>query len=154
MIMQNILAILTVIVTAMVKFLFTGLVSYGLGFTFMETFIYMAIGSSLGMAIFYLAGRRVLEWFRQRFIRRSLERKAKGLPPKRVFTRTNRMIVKLKGSYGLFGLAVLAPPTLSVPITAVVAAKYFRHDRRTLPTLLISVIIWSVVLSAAWGGIR
>lgn len=152
--MQEFLEALTVIVTAMVKFLFAGLVSYGMGKGFGETVVYLMIGSVLGMSIFYFAGRGMLEWFRQRYIRRSRERARQGLPPKRIFTRTNRTIVHIKHRYGLRGLAAFAPPTLSIPITAVLAAKYFRHERGTLPTLLVSVLVWSVVLSAAWSFIR
>ncbi len=152
--MQEFAGIISVIATAMVKFLFTGLLSYGLGFSFWETLLYMSIGGCLGMSIFYFAGARTLEWFRQRYVRRSRERDGLGLPRKRIFTRTNRAIVRIKHSYGLRGLAAFAPPTLSIPITAVLAAKYFRHDRRTLPILLTSVLVWSVVLSVAWSFIR
>jgi uncharacterized membrane protein len=106
------------------------------------------------MTLFYLTGSRVLEWFRIRHVKRLLHRQTKGLSPKRIFTRTNRTIVGVKHKYGLIGLAAIAPPTLSIPITAVLAAKYFRHDRHTLPTLLVSVLIWSVVLSVAWSFLR
>jgi hypothetical protein len=152
--MHDFLEALTVIVTAMVKFFFAGLVSYGMGKGFWETVAYLMIGSVLGMTIFYFAGRGLLEWFRKRYIRRRRERMLNGLPPKPIFTRTNRTIVRIKGSYGLLGLAALAPPTLSIPITAVLAAKYFRHDARTLPILLSSVLVWSVILSLVWSFVR
>jgi len=71
-----------------------------------------------------------------------------------VFTRTNRAIVRIKQQYGIIGLSAFAPPTLSIPITAIIAAKYFRHERRTLPVLLLSVLVWSLVLSTAWSFIR
>ncbi|MBL7951258.1 MAG: hypothetical protein JNM62_06015 [Flavobacteriales bacterium] len=152
--MQELLGALTVVFTAMVKFLFAGLVSYGMGNGFIETLVYLAIGSTAGMLVFYFSGKGLLERFRHRYIRRSKERALKGLPPKHVFTRTNRTIVRVKQRYGVIGLAAFAPPTLSIPITAVLAAKYFRHDRRTLPALLGSVLVWSVVLSVAWSFIR
>ncbi|HRF80552.1 MAG TPA: hypothetical protein PL070_10750 [Flavobacteriales bacterium] len=152
--MQEFLSAITVVATAMVKFLFAGLVSYGLGHGFVKTLVYTAIGGSAGMLTFYFSGKGLLEFFRKRYLRRVQERVAKGLPPKPIFTRTNRLIVKVKRRYGIIGLASFAPPTLSIPITAVLAAKYFRHDRRTLPSLLVSVLIWSVVLSTAWSFIR
>lgn len=152
--MQEFLSAITVVATAMVKFLFAGLVSYGLGHGFVRTLVYTAIGGTAGMLTFYFSGKGMLELFRKRYIRRVQARAAKGLPPKPIFTRTNRLIVKVKGRYGIIGLASFAPPTLSIPITAILAAKYFRHDRRTLPSLLISVLIWSVVLSTAWSFIR
>lgn len=152
--MEAFLAALSVVLTASVKFLFAGLVSFGMGNGFWETLIYTAIGGLLGMSVFYLGGRGLLEWFRKRYLRRVQERISKGLPPKRIFTRTNRLIVRVKQRYGILGLAMFAPPTLSIPVTALLAAKYFRHDRRTLPTLLVSVMVWSAVLSSAWSMIR
>ena len=125
-----------------------------MGHGFVETLLYTAIGGLVGMCAFYLGGKGLLEWFRHRYVRRARERMSKGLPPKRVFTRTNRMIVRVKQRYGILGLAAFSPPTLSIPVTALLAAKYFRHDRRTLPTLLVSVLVWSVVLSTAWSFIR
>ena len=60
----------------------------------------------------------------------------------------------MKHTYGVKGLAAFALPIVSVPIAALLAAKYFRHDRRTLPTMLSGVMIWAVVLSVAWSFIR
>lgn len=152
--MQAALAAITVIFTAMVKFLFAGLVSYGMGHGFVETLSYTAIGGCLGMCLFYFAGRAMMEWFRTRYLRRKAARREHGSPRKRVFTRTNRAIVRIKQQYGIIGLSAFAPPTLSIPITAIIAAKYFRHERRTLPVLLLSVLVWSLVLSSAWSFIR
>ena len=60
----------------------------------------------------------------------------------------------MKKNYGVRGFAAFALPLLSIPIAALLAAKYFRHDRRTLPTMLSAVMIWSVVLSVAWSFIK
>ncbi len=150
---MTIVSVATVLVMSVLKFFISGLISYGFDHTFIETVLLTAIGGSIGTVIFFRLGRRVLEWFRLRFVKRRDERLAKGLAPKRIFTRTNRMIVRVKRSYGLLGIALL-PPILSVPITAILAAKYFRHDPRALPVLMSAVIAWSVVLSTAWGFVR
>lgn len=152
--MREVVEALLVIVTAMVKFLFAAPVSFGMNKGFLETMLYLMVGGGLGMVVFYFAGRGMLEWFRHRYIRRRRERQMKGLPLKRIFTRTNRLIVRIKHRYGIIGLAAFAPPTLSIPVTAVLAAKYFHHEKRTLPILLTSVMGWSVVLSFAWSFIR
>ncbi|MCB0763425.1 MAG: hypothetical protein R2815_13335 [Flavobacteriales bacterium] len=151
---MELLDIIPVVLTSMVKFLFSGLVSYRLGNSFLETVLLTSAGGCAGTLIFYFTSARVLEWFRLRHLRRMAERKAQGLPAKRIFTRTNRLIVRVKRGYGLQGLAVIGPAILSIPIGSVIAAKYFRHDRRTLPALLSSVLIWSVVLSFAWSFTR
>ena len=152
--MQYALQVLSVLFMATFKFLITGLFSFSMGFSYTETLVFTAIGGCLGATTFYLLGTRVLEWFRQRYIRKREARRAKGLELKRIFTRTNRTIVKIKHRYGVIGLVSISPPILSVPITSLLAAKYFRHERRTLPVLLGSIIIWSVVLTSMWGFFR
>jgi len=144
------LGAVSVMLAGMLKFMFSALLSYRLGHTYGETVLLTATGGCIGMIVFYTAGTRVLEWFRRRHLRRIARAVREGRAPHRVFTRTNRMIVRVKHLYGIKGLAALAPPILSVPVTALLAAKYFRHERRTLPLLLSSVVIWSFVLSAAW----
>jgi hypothetical protein len=151
---MDLLGALSVVFTAMVKFLFAGLLSYSLGHGIGLTILLTALGGLAGMLFFYFTGTQVLEFLRRRYVRRNAERLARGLQPRRVFTRTNRWIVRVKQRYGIRGLAAFAPPTLSVPVTALLAAKYFRHQRSTLPTLLLSVAIWSVVLSVAWAFLR
>ncbi len=143
----------TVLGTSIVKFLLAAAVSYGFGHTYWETVLLLAIGGGTGTAVFYLLGARLLDFLRIREMRRRVQRMARGLPPKRSFTRTNRFVVRSKRGYGLIGLAIM-PPILSVPITALIAAKYFRHDRRTLPYLLTAIAAWSIVLSTAWGFLR
>ena len=145
--------ILAVLGTSVVKFVLAAAVSYGFNHTFWETVLLLSIGGALGTTAFYRAGVGVLKWLHARAIRNRDRRIAKGLAPKRVFTRSNRFIVRVKRSYGLFGLAIM-PPLLSVPITALIAAKYFHHDRRTLPVLLTAIAGWSLVLSVAWGFVR
>jgi hypothetical protein len=151
---MDLLGALSVVLTAMVKFLFAGLLSYSLGHGIGATMLLTAVGGSIGMVLFYLSGTQVLEWFRRRYVRRAAERRAKGLPPARIFTRTNRWIVRIKHRYGIQGLAAIAPPILSIPVSALLAAKYFRHERRTLPILLAAVLVWSAVLSLAWAFLR
>lgn len=143
-----------VLLLSMVKFLFSAPLSYGLGNSFLETLLLTSIGGCAGTLVFFFTGTSVLEFFRKRHVLRMEQRKAKGLPPKRIFTRTNRLIVRIKRGYGIKGLAVIVPVVLSIPVGTIIAAKYFRHDRRTLPVLLSSVVIWAVVLSVAWSFTR
>jgi hypothetical protein len=151
---EQVLGALSVLAMGALKFLFAAPLSYGLGFGFLGTLTLLLVGGGAGMTGFFFAGARVMEWFRVRHLRREHKRLAKGLPPDRIFTRTNRFIVRMKHLYGVRGLAALAPPILSIPVTALLAAKYFRHERRTLPTLLASVLVWSGVLSLAWAFLR
>ena len=151
---MDVLHAITVMTAGVLKFFFSAIVSYRLGNTYLETVLLTGTGGCLGTLAFYFGGSRVLEWFRLRHVRKRALAIARGKAPKRVFTRTNRLIVRIKRGYGVKGLALLSPPILSIPITSILAAKYFRHDRRTLPLLLSSVVVWSFVLSLAWKFTR
>jgi len=152
--MMQALHAITVMSAGMLKFLFAAIVSYRFGHTYLETVLLTAAGATVGILVFYLGSARVLEWFRRRYMRKRASDIARGIKPKRIFTRTNRMIVRMKQGYGVHGVAFILPPLLSVPLTSLLAAKYFRHDKRTLPLLLSSVVIWSFVLSAIWKFTR
>ncbi len=150
---MTVVSVATVLVMSVLKFFISALVSYGFSHTYLQTLVLTAIGGTAGSFAFFRLSRPMLEWFRLRYVKRRAARIAKGLAPKRIFTRGNRLIVRLKRNYGLLGIAIL-PPILSVPITAVLAAKYFRHDARALPVLMSAVVVWSLVLSTAWGFVR
>ncbi|MBL7962329.1 MAG: hypothetical protein JNM31_00665 [Flavobacteriales bacterium] len=149
------LEILAIIGTSMVKFAVSPLVSYGLGYSFLETLIVTSIGGCLGVLVFH----RSASWFMQRARLRRLHQQIAmehgALPRKhRTFTRSRRFIVRIKTNQGLQGLALLTPVVLSIPLGSIIAAKYFPNDRRTLPVLLSSVVIWSAVLSSVWTFAR
>ena len=149
--MPGALEILTILAMSMVKFFFSPMLAHELGYSFWETLLVTSVGGCLGTLLFY----RLSGWFMHRARLRRIHREIAvmhGRPRerRRIFTRTNRFIVKVKRGHGMRGLAVITPPLISIPIGSVIAAKYFHHDRRTLPTLLSSVVLWSFVLSAAW----
>ena len=60
------------------------------------------------------------------------------------------MIVRVKRNQGLNGLAAITPVLISIPLGTILAARYFRHDKRALPVLFSSVLIWDVILSSIW----
>lgn len=145
---------ITVLLTSAVKFLFAAPASYMWGHSWIETVVLLAVGSSAGVLAFYFSARSMLALFRERYLKRRAKRIVKGLPPKPVFTTTNRTIVRVKQRWGFWGIAAVGPPTISIPIAAVLAAKYFKHDRRTLPTMLVAVLVWAVVLSTVFSFMR
>lgn len=139
---------ITVFLTSAVKLFFAAPLAYALGLSWEMAVLWIALGGCTGVLAFFFSARLMLEAARRRYLRRRATRLAKGLPPKRVFTRSNRSIVRVKQRWGFWGIAAIGPPTISIPISAVLAAKYFKNDRRTLPTMLLAVVAWSVVLSS------
>ncbi|HRH37578.1 MAG TPA: hypothetical protein PK760_04505, partial [Flavobacteriales bacterium] len=150
---MTVVSVTTVLLSSVIKFILAPVVSFGFGHTLLQTILLTTLGGCIGMIAFLQVGKRLLKVMHALYIRRRAKRVAKGLPPKPIFTRINRWIVRVKRNYGLLSIA-LAPPILSIPVTAILAAKYFQHDKRTLPVLLAAVAGWSVVLSTAWGIFR
>jgi hypothetical protein len=153
--MSDLLELLSVCAASMVKFAVAPFLSYGLDRSFVETLITTSVGGCIGVVVFY----RLSGWFMKRARLKRLHREIAiqhGVVVERqkVFTRTNRFIVRIKHGWGLKGLAALTPIVLSIPIGSIIAAKYFRHDRRTIPVMLSSVLIWSVVLSSFWTVVK
>ncbi|NNE55508.1 MAG: hypothetical protein HKN32_05775 [Flavobacteriales bacterium] len=103
--------------------------------SFLEIVVIVGSGASLGVAIFYFFGDKIFSY---------LDSKRKNAPKR--FTRFNRFITKVKMRYGLKGLLLLCG-LISVPISSLLAARYFRSDT-TLPLLVMSFWIWAVFLTS------
>ncbi len=146
--MGTILEILLILITSMVKFAFSPLLSLTLGYSLPQTILITGLGGCIGVTVFFLGSGwilgRIEDW------RLTAINDGRRVSP-RSFTRTNKMIVKVKRNQGLNGLAVITPIIISIPIGTILAAKYFRHDKRTLPVLFSSVLIWDVILSSLWN---
>lgn len=69
------------------------------------------------------------------------------LPRKTIFTRRNRLIVRLKRSYGLYGIVIATPVLLSIPVGAYLANHYYSRNRMIIPYMVISIILWGILLS-------
>ncbi len=148
--METLLEGLSVLALSMVKFAVSAIWAYNRGFSYWETVFITGAGGCIGVLVFYRTSGWLMEQARQRKMRKL----AKGGKPSRSFTRTNRIIVRVKRGQGMRGLAFLTPVLISIPIGAILAAKYFREDRRTLPTLISAVLVWAVVLSGFWQFTR
>jgi hypothetical protein len=121
----------------------------------------IVIGGIGGFLFFYFLSKKVVYLFRKMvlFVRRFLSERIKSkngkiidswLMPRRkpVFSVRNRMIVKIKKSYGLWGIVIATPVLLSIPIGAFIVSHYYSKDRRVLCYMLLSVTAWGVVFSS------
>jgi hypothetical protein len=128
--------ILGLVLFASVKFLFAPTTIYALGYSFWQTILISIVGGWLGVFVFYYTGSFVFSWW-AKFNRKKTPRK---------FTRRNRFVIWLKNGFGLNGIAFVLGFG-SIPIVCLVAAKYFRHDKRTIYYMLVSIIVWSFILT-------
>ncbi len=132
---------------SIVKFLFVpfGMMlkpDVGESWTWLETIIVSGTGASVGIFIFYKFGDYIFNW-----IAHHLKTK------KKIFTKRNRGFIKIKQKWGISGLMAICA-IISVPVSAVLAAKLFRHDNTALPKLILAFWIWAVALSSVALGMK
>lgn len=143
--MNNLGEIAAVFFLSSVKFFFAPSSAVALGFNFIETIAITSLGGSLGVFFFYFLERWIFHVATIVWRKKNPVKKKKK---KRVFTRRNRMIVRIKQKYGLLGVSIITPVLISIPIGTLIAAKYFKNKYQTLSYLIASVCVWSVVLTS------
>ena len=125
------------ILFGMVKFLFTPPAIVALGYTFWETIIISLISGWLGVLVFYYVGSAIFAWIAE--FRSTNTRKKK-------FNKRNRFVIWLKNSFGIKGVSVIIGVG-SIPLVCLIAAKYYRDDKKTIYYLLFAVLIWAFGLT-------
>jgi hypothetical protein len=72
---------------------------------------------------------------------------------KPTFTRVNKFIVRTKSSrFGFLLMVGLAPTWLSVPFGTLVVTKFYGERRYTLPSIMLSLFLWSILLTSIVYG--
>jgi len=105
-----------------------------------ETLIYTNAGGIMGAFTFmYLSEFLIRLWnkFRPEGVRRNKKKK-------RVFTARNRKIVNIKSKYGIWGIVILNPVLLSIPLGSFLMVKYFGLKIKNMLWLVSGQIAWSV----------
>ena len=119
-------------------------------FSFFETILWINIGGVIGIYFFaYLSGainRWIQGLINQGRRKRGLE--DKGRKKKKVFSKRNRRIVKIKQKYGFIGIAITTPLLLSIPIGVFLAVRYYPRRKSKYLYLIGSNIAWSFVYTA------
>ena len=64
----------------------------------------------------------------------------------KIFTKSNRRIIRIKHRFGLVGIAILTPIFLSIPIGAFLADRFYKDKKKVILYLCISAIAWCVIL--------
>jgi hypothetical protein len=114
---------------------------YAMRMSFTETIIYTNIGGILGVLTFvYLSDFLIKIWNKYWPEKLRLYRKTK-----KNFTTRNRRLVKIKVKYGLFGIVILSPLILSIPVGSFLVVKYYGFKISNIIWLITGQVLWSVV---------
>jgi hypothetical protein len=90
--------------------------------------------------------RIIPEYFKKQFA----DYYARWISPRKkaYFSRQSRLIVRIKRSYGMWGLIITTPVLLSIPIGAILARRYYSHHRRIVLYMMGSIMCWGILFSA------
>ncbi len=141
-------AYIVVFLTACTKFLasaFVGINGFGLSST--ETFALICSGGIIGTTVFYFLGNKLISISQKKRLKKIEKLKSEGKPVPKIKTKTNKIIVKTKHIFGIWGLAFLTASFLSIPIGSIICAKFYRHKKTTAFIIYMFVIINSLLLS-------
>lgn len=140
---MNWAALSSVFLVATFKFMFSPFAGPHIGLHFYETYLAAFAGGCFSSAIFYFASDLFMEWTHKRKVKKEELLLDKGIvvPYKKKFTKTNRMVIKLKMRLGKYGICFWAPFFFSVPIGSIIAAKFYGKLRETYPLIVLGMAI-------------
>ena len=138
--------ILAILLLSSVKFLFAPSAAVAAGYGFLKTIIITFSGGSCGILFFYYLGGWAVNKI-SCMISGSKNQNFNAVQNKRIFTKKNKWIVKIKSKFGLAGLSIITPGIISIPVGAILAAKYFKKNPNTIAYLVASVFLWSLLLT-------
>lgn len=161
---ENIFELLQVLILSGIKFIFAAPLSMGYGFSWIQTIITTTIGGLLGVWFFFFLSKMIIRFFlkvtpaAKLYIKRfvyfiknkpfELHLVTVATPKKKIFTKKNKLILKTKKSFGLWGIAALTPVLLSIPLGTFLASKYYKNKKKVLFSLSVSVACWSLIFSS------
>jgi uncharacterized membrane protein len=140
----------SVFVLAIFKFMFAPFTGSGLGLPYWETYIASVAGGSFSATIFYFFSEVILKYSHRKKVEK-LERSIKegrAVKKKKIFTKTNRTIIKVKRSLGIVGICFFGPLFLSAPIGSMIAAKFYGKMKKTYPLIILGMFVNAVVTTA------
>jgi hypothetical protein len=132
----KLLAYLSVIAGAMLKFIFGPLAGFSTRLSFVETWLFTVVGMMCSVSTVLIVGTPLRQWLVLRF----------GQNQKK-FTPRKRMIVRIWKSYGLIGIAALTPLILTPLGGSIIAVALGGKPKVILLYMFASATAWGGVLS-------
>ena len=143
-------SIITVFFLSTFKFLFAPFTGELLGLDFWITALTCFAGGTFSAVVFFFSS----EYFIIRSIKNKRKRKEEAISmglkwvDKPRFTRTNKLIVRMKRTFGIYGICFWAPFLLSVPIGTIVAAKFYGKKKQSFPLIVIGMALNALIMTS------
>ncbi len=162
--MAYLFKILNVFLVAMVKYFYAPWFGFTLGLDFWETMPGVVLGGIASFFFFYFITELFLVYVRHlkpvvvyvtpnrtrlRY-RDWREKRHERRKKKKVFTRRNKFFVRMRQTYGMWGIVVLTPVVLSIPVGAFLLRKYYGHRREAIPAMLVALALEGLLTGAVF----
>ena len=151
---------LHVILLASVKYIVTLPYAMIIGMEYPQAIIAVLLGGIGGFLFFYYMSKEFIKlvsyiWpcvcktippvFKARY--ESFCEKRKNKKPAKIFSKRNRFLARFKNTYGFWGIVLVTPVFLTIPVGAFLANKYYSRRRHIVVYMILSIIGWAGVLS-------
>ena len=137
----------TVFFLATVKFMFAPAAGRTFDLPFWETFMACLAGGTFGAFVFYFSSELIIKYSHKKKVEKheALERQGIAIIEKKKFTKTNRFIIRVKRSLGIYGICFWAPFFLSVPLGSIIVAKFYGKLKKTFPLIILGMGINAMI---------
>ena len=146
---------------ATIKFFYTPISAFLLGFNLFEAIVVTLAGGLFGFVFFYHLSYILILFVQyiKPFVKRITPRRVKKLYSnwkikknskklnRKKFTKRNRFIVKTRNTYGKWGIMLLTPVLLSIPLGAFLLRKYYSDQPNTLLFSLLVITLEGIIIS-------
>ena len=125
-------------------------------FSFAETILWTNLGGVLGIYFFAFLSEKLISWWKRTFRRSNRTILEDEQQVKKIFTRRNRRIVRIKKKYGLIGIALITPFLLSIPVGVFLVVRYYNTSKFKFLYLIGANLLWSVIYTGFymfWEGL-
>lgn len=138
--------ILITIIFSAIKFAMTfPLAIMQFQFNFMETILWTNVGGIIGIYFFAYLSDKLISWWNRTFRKSGRFTLKEASKEKKIFTKRNRRIVRIKQHYGLIGIALTTPFLLSIPVGTFLVVRYYRTSKTRFLYLIASNLLWSLI---------
>jgi hypothetical protein len=134
---------------ATIKFMFSAIPGPALGLNYVETVISIFVGAVISAAFFFFSAEYFMQRAQNKRIKLMQEAHKNGetIAQKRVFSRMNKGVVRLKLRFGKIGICFWAPFLLSVPLGSIIVAKFYGKYSFTFLYVILGMLINSLLTS-------
>ncbi len=152
--------LLHVFLLATVKYFITFPYAMLIGVDFLHTLVIVTVGGITGFYFFYYVSGYIINLYYRHH--RQIQQTVKHVirvdlhhmfeSPEREKTqkinKKTRLIAKLKKKYGFWGIIIMTPSLLSIPIGAFLLKKYYSKKKNIVTYMTLSILGWALLFSS------